>query len=646
MPLASAPGQSRARAAVLLISAVTAIAAGRSPGQPASSETALHYRLSFDDAHQRVMQVDLRVPAVSGPVELVMSRSSPGRYALHEFAINVFDLRVSDGAGRALAIEHPVPHLWVVPEHDGAFQVRYRVYGDRVDGTYLAVDSTHAHINVPATLIWARGLEDRAAIVEIVPPSGSGWRVATQLFPTANPFAFTAPNLAYLADSPIEASRHMLRTFRAPAVPGPGAGPPMALALHADGVGDADAEAHVQGLRRIVSEEAAIFGEYPPFEPGGYTFLADYLPWAVGDGMEHRNSTVLTNSASLDGSPRLLLATAAHEFFHVWNVERIRPRTLEPFDLESANTSGELWLAEGVTTYYEKLVMHRAGLSTLTETIQEWSAVLNQVLGSPARLFRSAEDMSRMAPLVDGARSLDRTNLNYSYLSYYLHGAALGLALDLALREHTRGERSLDDFMRAMWAHHGRPGGSPPGTVAAPYTIHDVRARLAEVAGDGAFAASFLARYVQGREAPDFARLLAPAGLRLQSVVPGRASMGAVPLQRRGSRLRIAAPVAPGTPLYEAGLAEDDEIVSVAGHELTGPDVLAREIERHAPGDRVALRVVARGASTPRTVDVTLVEDGRVEIVALESLGETLTPDQRRFRESWLTTRVPRFSNP
>src|SRR5688572_19671480 len=154
MSLASAPARSRARAAVLLISALTAMAAGRSPKQSASTETALHYRLSFDHAHQRVMQVDLRVPAVSGPVELVMSRSSPGRYALHEFATNVFDLQVSDGAGRALAIEHPVPHRWVVPEHDGAFRARYRVYGDRVDGTYLAVDSTHAHINVPAALVW------------------------------------------------------------------------------------------------------------------------------------------------------------------------------------------------------------------------------------------------------------------------------------------------------------------------------------------------------------------------------------------------------------------------------------------------------------------------------------------------------------
>jgi predicted metalloprotease with PDZ domain len=194
--------------------------------------------------------------------------------------------------------------------------------------------------------------------------------------------------------------------------------------------------------------------------------------------------------------------------------------------------------------------------------------------------------------------------------------------------------------MRAMWVHHGRPGGSPVGTVAAPYTIDDVRARLAEVAGDGAVGTAFLERYVQGREAPDFARLLAPAGLRLRKVLPGRASIGPVPLERRGSRLRIAAPVAPGTPLYVAGVAEDDELLSVAGHELPGPEVLAREIQRSAPGDRLPLGVLTRGATTPRTADVTLVEDARVEIVPVESLGEALTPDQRRFRESWLATRV------
>ena len=382
---------------------------------------------------------------------------------------------------------------------------------------------------------------------------------------------------------------------------------------HSTGGGaDADADAHVDGLRRIVSEEAAIFGEYPAFDAGGYTFLADYLPWAVGDGMEHRNSTVLTTAPPLAGSPRFLLATAAHEFFHVWNVERIRPRTLEPFDLESANTSGELWLAEGVTTYYEKLVMQRAGLSTLQETLQEWSAVLNQVLGSPALQFRSAEDMSRMAPLVDGPRPLDRTNLNYSYLSYYVHGAALGLALDLATpRAH--GRAALPRRFHACHVGAPRAARRVTGRNGRGALHHRRRARTA---GGGGGRCGIRRRHFSSATCRDARRPTSPAcsrppGFASGKSLPGRASIGPVPLERRGSRLRIAAPVAPGTPLYEAGVAEDDEILSVAGHELTGPEVLAREIQQHAPGNRLALGVLARGATTPRTADVTLVEDAR-----------------------------------
>jgi predicted metalloprotease with PDZ domain len=623
-----------ATAAVLL--ALLATAAARTRADPARD--GLQYRLSFADARQRVVQVDFVVPPVSAPIELVMSRSSPGRYSLHEFAKNVFDLHASDAAGRALTLEHPAPHRWTVAAQDGAVHVRYRVYGDRIDGTYLAIDPTHAHVNVPAAFIWVRGLEDRPATVEIVPPPDSGWQVATQLFSTEKPLTFTAPNLAYLIDSPIEASRHALLTFRAPAVGGTEPGPEMRLALHTGASGDATSS--VDGLRRIVAEEAAVFGEYPAFDPGVYTFLADYLPWAGTDGMEHRNSTVITGSVSLDGSPRPLLETAAHEFFHSWNVERIRPRSLEPFNLESTNMSGELWLAEGVTTYYEKLITQRAGLATLSDTLQAWSAVVNQVLASPARHFRSAEDMSRMAPFVDGPPPFEGTNWNYSYLSYYVQGAGLGLALDLALREHTAGRRSLDDFMRAMWVHHGRPGGTPIGTVAAPYTIEDARARLAEVAGDAAFADAFLGRYVHGREAPDYTHLLTLAGLGLQKTAPGRATLGPLFLAPHGSRLRIAAPVAPGTPLFDAGVAEDDEILTVDGQEVTGLDMLEREVQKRTPGSRVGLRILSREAAAPRSVTVTLTENPQLTIVPIEALGDTLTAAQRSFRDAWLSTRV------
>src|SRR5690606_4277022 len=134
------------------------------------------------------------------------------------------------------------------------------------------------------------------------------------------------------------------------------------------------------------------------------------LPWANGDGMEHRNSTVLSSASSLGGSRIALLGTVSHEFMHAWNVERIRPRSLEPFDFEDANVSGELWLAEGVTSYYDGLLLARAGLIELPQLLSDLAGVVSTVMLSPATQFRSAEDMSRMAPFVDAAARMDRTN--------------------------------------------------------------------------------------------------------------------------------------------------------------------------------------------------------------------------------------------
>src|SRR5207237_1596719 len=140
----------------------------------------------------------------NGPLELRMSRSSPGRYSLHDFAKNVYDVHAFATDGRELQTMRPDPYGWTVAEHGAAVTVKYKVFGDRVDGTYLAVDPSHAHINMPAAIMWARGLDDRAVALTFVPPSNTHWQVATQLHPGANPFEFTAPNLQYLMDSPSE----------------------------------------------------------------------------------------------------------------------------------------------------------------------------------------------------------------------------------------------------------------------------------------------------------------------------------------------------------------------------------------------------------------------------------------------------------
>ena len=146
-----------------------------------------------------------------------------------------------------------------------------------------------------------------------------------------------------------------------------------------------------------MAEQAAIFGELPVFETGTYTFIADYLPYAAGDGMEHRNSTVMTSPGTITNARRELLDAVSHEFFHVWNVERIRPRSLEPFDLERTNPSAELWLAEGFTQYYGPLTMQRVGLLEVGDTARAFTTVLNAVSAAAGRLVHSAEEVSRRA---------------------------------------------------------------------------------------------------------------------------------------------------------------------------------------------------------------------------------------------------------
>jgi len=156
----------------------------------------------------------------------------------------------------------------------------------------------------------------------------------------------------HFMDSPIEFGPISMREFTTN-------GRRFRFAMHHSGTNE-ELDALVKDVQKIVEQEGAIFGEYPEYEPGHYTFLADYVPYANGDGMEHRNSTVITSAGSIASTREDLLDTVAHEFFHCWNVERIRPKGLEPFDFDRANLSGELWLAEGFTQYYGPLALRRA----------------------------------------------------------------------------------------------------------------------------------------------------------------------------------------------------------------------------------------------------------------------------------------------
>lgn len=595
------------------------------------------YVLAFPEPLRRYVLVEATFTGLdSGPVELRMSRTSPGRYALHEFARNVWDFRAVDGGGRSLPVSRPDPHQWDVSGHDGTVRVTYKVYGDVVDGTYLAVDDTHAHLNMPAALMWARGLEQREMRVILRQPAGRRWTVATQLFPTDDPLSFTAPNLSYLLDSPVEFGPLEVRSFTVPAC-GADRSHVIRVALHEERPnGLVDTLTTTVG--RIVDEQRAMMGELPTFEPGHYTFLIDTLPWARSDGMEHRNSTVITTPATGSGAPPTVVSTMAHELFHAWNVERIRPRSLEPFSFERPNPSRELWLAEGVTSYIETLTEVRAGTIGLDEALSSWSWAVNPVVAGRGRRFRSAAEMSLLAQFVDGARWNDRSNADGTFLSYYTYGHAIGLALDLSLRARSDGRIGIDEFLRAMWIAHGKPGAHLPGHVDRPYTIEDVRSRLAEVSGDRRFADEFVSRYVEGQEVADYAALLARAGLLFRQVALGAAWLGDLRVEDRPSGVTVSEPPAPASPFDAAGIGEGDVIRSIDDVGLGSVNQLYEAVRRKRADDR--LRVVVEHRSIPRPVEVALASDPRMEIVPVERTGGTLSSAQRTFRNAWLASRA------
>ena len=590
----------------------------------------IRYHVSFPEPQHRWMQVDVTFPELGSDVlELRMSRSSPGRYSLHDFAKNVYDVHAFAADGRELQATRPDPYGWNVAGHGGTVVVKYKIFGDRVDGTYLAIDSTHAHMNIPASMMWAHGLDDRPITLTLEQPAGAGWRVATQLHPGTTPLEFTAPNLQYFMDSPVEFGQISMREFTLD-------GSRFRFALHHTGT-EAELDGFAKDVERVVREERAIYGEFPTYEPGYYTFLADYLPWADGDGMEHRNSTVISQRGSIARDGRRLLGTVAHEFFHCWNVERIRPKGLEPFDFDRANMSGELWLAEGFTQYYGPLALQRAGMVDLASTARTFTGLIESVSGD-ARQVRSAEQMSQMAPFIDGGQAVDRTNWSNTVISYYPFGGAIALALDLTLRGRSDGRVTLDDFMRAMWRQYGKPAGSREGIVDRPYTIGDAEATLAEVSGDRSFAHEFFLKYIEGHDVADYTSLLSRAGFIVRKRNPGHAWLGDIQLEARNGT-RVATLISPGWPIYTAGIEEDDEVQTVDGHKIGSDGDLASTLSRRKPGDRVTITFVDR-AGVAKSSSITLGEDPHVEVVPEETAGGHVTSVQQQFRDRWLKSRT------
>jgi predicted metalloprotease with PDZ domain len=589
---------------------------------PVVAQQSVHYEISFRNAVHHEAEVRATFAGVRTPaLDVVMSRSSPGRYALHEFAKNVYNVRAVDDHGAELSISRPSPYAWTVATGgNGTVTFSYTLFGDRGDGTYDQIDDTHAHLNMPATLAWAVGFENAPSTLHFDLPS-KDWKIATQLLPQSGD-QWSAPNLEWLMDSPVEISNHDFPEFHVEDAT-------FRLSLHHRGSA-AQAAAYAKMCEAVVLEEEGVFRGLPRYDGGTYTFLIDYLPYVSGDGMEHRDSTVISGATNLTNeSATRLIGTVSHEFFHSWNVKRIRPKSLEPFDFERADMSGELWFAEGFTNYYGILVLKRVGIQSLDEFAGAMGYAINAVLTDPGRKVFNVIDMSRLAPFVDAARSIDPTNMGNNFISYYTYGQALAFGIDLLIRRQYPG-KSLDDWMRTMWREHP--------DVDKPYTLDDLQKALGDTVSDADFARQVFEHHIYGKEAIDYSGLVGAAGLALRKSHAGQSWVGSlrnVNFSEKGAEL--TGYTERGAPLYDAGIDKGDIILEWEGKKLKSSAEFDKWLGSHKPGDPVNLRITRRDGS--HDVQVTLAENPNLQLVTFESLGKALTPDITSFRQSWLASK-------
>jgi predicted metalloprotease with PDZ domain len=582
-------------------------------------DNVIHYKVTFENAVHHEARISVTFPDIESQVLTVqMSRTSPGRYALHEFAKNVYNVTAVNSMGEPLEITRPNPYQWAIDNHDGEVTVTYTLFGDRADGTYAQIDRTHAHLNIPATFMWASNHEKRPIKVTFEPFS-STWKVATQLQKTQDKYTFTAPNLAYFMDSPTELSDHQVKSWT---VRSSGKDYQINLAVHHNGL-EEDLIEFTRQAKAVVAEQIKVYGELPAFDYGEYTFIACYLPHVNGDGMEHRNSTILTNTKSLDEGDFSQIGTLSHEFFHAWNVERIRPKALEPFNFSAPNMTTNLWFAEGFTSYYDKLMIRRAQESTIDEYLTIVSDIVNQVDQVPGRKFFTPEGASMLATFTDAGTSIDKTNFSNIFFSYYSYGRAMALALDLSIREQFP-EKSLDDFMRKMWVDFGKP--------EIPYTREDLQSTLAALLNNQAFAKQFFEQHIQGQVKPDYAALLSNAGLTITHANPDKAFLGQVKFNFNGEAAMISKPIKIGSPLYKAGLERSDQIVKLGRRAIRNTSEWTSALAQFKPGEDTTIEYIQRGEKLSTTI--TFIEDPKLNVETLTD--DELTASQKAFLFAWI----------
>jgi predicted metalloprotease with PDZ domain len=597
----------------------------RAAEEPALSALPLEYHLILTHPNLHLVTVEITAHKVSGNfLDFVMPAWSPGRYAIYDFAKNVQEFEAAGAQGQSLAWTKLDKQTWRVDLRPagGIVKARYRVFANDLNGSFSQFDATHANLNGPSIFMYVAGHKPDALTLAVDAPKG--WQLISGFSDSTSEQTFHAPNYDRLVDTPIEAcAQTKLAQFQEQ-------GKTIRVAVHSYYNEDTDTSKLLEGLQKIVHAEMALMPA-PDFDR--YTFIFHFAPdISMGDGMEHLNSTQIIVRGSLNSGLDEALESAAHEFFHLWNVKRLRPAELGPFNYTREVYTPSLWLAEGVTTYVGYLSLLRSGLWTREQFLGRLSDEIRVLEEEPGRTLTSAESSSFHAWFYDRSPQMQETNFANSTISYYNKGALLGMLLDLEIQSQTAGAKSLLDVLSSLYHKFYE---APSTTYYGPgrgYEEQDILEAVNEVVGSDFTA--FFESYVRGTAPLPYAEALAGAGLALRISVPEGSppSLGITALpENRGVRVLA---VRPGGAADRAGLGRDDLLIAVDDQPLATEDLNKR------------LRAYPPGASVPFTVE----RHGRQEIINLTldppvpsscTIQELsgATPQQTAIRNRWLAGR-------
>lgn len=574
----------------------------------ASLAAELKYTLSMPEPHTHYFKVEAELSGTNKKyVDFTLPVWAPGSYLVREFAKNVEGFKASDKSGKALPAEKIDKNTWRVYSNKADFvKATYDVYAYELSVRTSYLDASHGYVNGTSIFMYPEGYQNQKGTLVVKPYTGWG-KVSTGLNSTGK-FTYTFPNYDILADSPLEIGNHEVYTFTS-------AGVPHEVAMY--GEGNFDATRLMSDMQKITEEAVKVMGELPIDR---YVFIVHNLQRG-GGGLEHLNSTTLQTSRWNYGSEsgyNGFLGLVAHEYFHLWNVKRLRPEALGPFDYNNENYTRLLWVSEGITSYYDDLIVRRAGFRSPEAYLGTVAGSINSVENTPGNKIQPVAEASFDAWIKYYRRS---ENSNNAEVSYYTKGGVLGSLLNMEIMEATKGEKNLDDVMRYMYQRYYKKMGRGFRESEIKEAIESISGRNMD---------TFFRDFVNGTQTPDYNKFYDAAGLKLVNTNEGSTAInwGASTYLSDG-KLMVRG-VNRGSSAWDGGLNVSDEILAINGWRVG--DDLDRFIGNLKVGDTAEILIARDGKL--QTLNIKMVKDINVRYQFVRV--DNPTPEQNKIYNKWL----------